>query len=368
MGWLVWNPWGIPALLVLVICSGMGAFVFLARPGAIQNRRLALQLFLEGFVVAALAGLTWFINDARAAIALNLTMYAFVWPKLWTYYNFLATLPTPLAQVIRPNGRRFTFLALTLLASLTVFLWPGAYVGGAVPHPDGGFTILPGTMFLPMMQAWGVMWLVGLSFSISALRNARTGTSRQQARAYLIAFGTRDIAFFAITIALSVVAPTSPWFIWWFMAFPTTWIVYPLLVGYGILRHQLFGIDVKVRFAVRHTTLMGAGALVFFLATESLENLVEARMGQGIGLVAALAFTYAARPMRGLADNLARRVAPPSLDDESTRLYRAALEGAMEDGEITHKEQSMLARLAEQLGIDGARHDALVAETRSLLA
>ncbi len=368
MQWLVWTPWGIPALLVLAVCGTMAAFIFWARPDATQNRRLALQLFIEAFVVASLAGLTWFIRDPRASVALTLTMYAFVWPKLWTYYNFLATLPTPLARLVRPQGRRFAFLAVTLACSATVFIWPEAYVGGTVAHPDGGTTVLAGTMFLPMMQAWGVMWLVGLSFSISALRHAKTATSRQQARAYLIAFGMRDVAFFAVTVALSVVPPTSPTFLWWFMAFPATWILYPLLVGYGILRHQLFGIDVKIRFAVRHTALATLAATVFVVASELLENAVEARLGQGIGLAAALLITYASRPIRGMADAVAHRVSPASGDDEPTRIYRAALEGALEDGDISDREHAVLGRLAEQLGIDSNRHEQLVRDVRTIVA
>jgi uncharacterized membrane protein YebE (DUF533 family) len=43
---------------------------------------------------------------------------------------------------------------------------------------------------------------------------------------------------------------------------------------------------------------------------------------------------------------------PEYLERRKLSVYRAALEGACEDGEITSKERSILRTLREQLGID----------------
>jgi hypothetical protein len=45
----------------------------------------------------------------------------------------------------------------------------------------------PGSAFLVIFWMWACMWIVGLSFSISALRQSRTAIRREQARVYLIA-------------------------------------------------------------------------------------------------------------------------------------------------------------------------------------
>jgi Ca2+/H+ antiporter len=76
---------------------------------------------------------------------------------------------------------------------------------------------------MPIIWMWAFMWIVGLSFSISALRQARTELRREQARAYLIAFGFRDVAFFLSAVMFTVVPPTTRYFhVGFLLAFPIT--------------------------------------------------------------------------------------------------------------------------------------------------
>lgn len=367
---LVWTPWAIPAIAVLVFAWAMAAFVFFARPGRAANRRLALQLFLEGFVVSGLAGVTWLIDDAAIVWAITGAATFLVWPKLWAYFNFLATLPTPLARVLHGTWRLRVFLALTLVAGLSWFLWPELYYVSVVPAPWAPWAAVPGPGFFFIMKMWAIMWLIGLAFSLSAVRHAPSDIARRQAKAYLLAFGTRDVLFAGVTIGLTLVPPTSPWFLPIFMLFPLIWVLYVPLVGYGILRTQLFDIDLKIKIGIERSTIVGAFAVAFWLGGELLERMIPVD-GPILGLAAAGALALAFRPLQRGAERLADTVmpgvkqTPDYADARKHEVYRAAIEGALADGDVTDKERAMLRRLRETLGIGETDAGALESDARA---
>ena len=84
-----------------------------------------------------------------------------------------------------------------------------------------------------------------------------------------------------------------------------------------------------------------------------------------MGLLAALAIVAALRPMqrfaKGVADRVMRGVedTPAYLEVRKLEVYRAALEGAIQDGIITDKERAILARLRDQLAIPPEAADAV---------
>ncbi|MEX0893635.1 MAG: hypothetical protein WEB88_15830, partial [Gemmatimonadota bacterium] len=348
-------------------------FVYRSRPERTQNRRLALQLVVEAVVVSILGGVVWFIADAGAVRALTLIAFFLVWPKLWTYYSFLATLDTPLARPLQPRRRLNALLAATLLAAMSVLVWPEWYVGAVAYWPAvGGLHPAPGTGFVPMFWMWGLMWLVGLSLSISALRQARTILRRRQARAFLIAFGTRDISFVLTVALLTVVPPTNPYIHWVLLLFSLTWLVYLPLVGYGILKHQLFDIDLRVKRTVQRSTVLGSFAGAFFIGGEAFEQILPVD-GFVLGILAATAVALAFRPLQRLAERVAER-AVPGVDESADYLterrfevYRDAIEGALADGSISQRERAILGKLQESLGIEPAAARRIEAEVQSVL-
>lgn len=370
---LQWTPFALPGLAVLVSGLVLAWFVYRFRPDRIQNRRLALQLLFEAPVVGILSGGVWILTDSDAVRVLTLAANVLVWPKLWTYYSFLATLDTPLARPLRSRGRLTALLAATLLAALTVLIWPEWYGGevGYWPAVDG-LHLAPGTAFVPIFWMWGLMWLVGLSFSISALRSARTALRREQARAFLIAFGTRDISFLFVVAFLTFVPPTNPHFHWVFVLFPAIWLAYFPLVVYGILKHQLFDIDLRIKRTVQRSTVLGSFAGAFFLGGEALEEIVPLD-GFLLGLLAAAAVAAAFRPLQRMAERLADRLMPgvdpsPSyLADRKHEVYRDAVEAAGADGAITERERTILGKLRESLGVESAAAAEIEAQVRAVL-
>lgn len=371
---LQWTPYALPGLVVLVFGLFLAWFVYKSRPDRVQNRRLALQLLLEALVVSILSGAVWIFTDPGVVRYLTLAANVLVWPKLWTYYSFLATLDTPLARPIRSRRRLNVLLGATLLAALTVVIWPHWYGGEVAYWPAvDGLHMAPGTAFVPIFWMWGLMWLVGLSFSISALRQAQTALRREQARAFLIAFGTRDIAFLWVVAFLTFVPPTYAHFHWVFVIFPMIWLTYFPLVAYGILKHQLFDIDLRLKRTVQRSTVLGSFAGAFFIGGEALEQVVPAD-GFLLGLLAAAAVGAAFRPLQRFTERFADRLMPGVsgstlyLMERKHQVYRDALEGAMVDGSISERERAILRKVRESLDVEEPIAARIEAEVKAVLS
>jgi hypothetical protein len=129
------------------------------------------------------------------------------------------------------------------------------------------------------------------------------------------------------------------------------------LLAYGVLRGQLFDIDLRIRIAVEHGTVGGLIAGSFFLVSQVLEAAFPVE-GFVQGAVMALVIAALLRPVQLLARRFTERLMPQVSADDAylTRrkldVYRGALEAALESPEITDAERGLLRRLRERLGID----------------
>lgn len=355
---LNWTPWAVPGLLVFFGGLALAWFVYRSRPDRWQNRVLALQLICEAIAIGFLGGAPWIIADAGTARLLGLVAMFVIWPKLWTYYSFLATLDTPLARPLNRPGVLSGLLAFTLLAGLTVVFRPDWYGGEAVWWPAvRGYDMTAGTAFIPVLWLWVAMWIVGLAFSVSAVRHARSDIHRDQARAYLAAFGFRDVGFALSAVLFTFVPHDLPYFHWLFMLFPTVWLVYYPLVTWGILKHQLFDIELRLKRGVERSVIAAAIAGVFFVLSYALEQFVSANnFVLGLAMAAAIALVF--RPLQRTAERFADRLMPgvdtseAYLEERRHEVYRNAVEAALQDGSVSDRERAILDRLRESLGVD----------------
>lgn len=160
----------------------------------------------------------------------------------------------------------------------------------------------------------------------------------------------------------------------WFFVFGTlhaTWVVMMgLLLVFAAVRYQLFGIELHAKRVVTSGSVaafIGAG---FFIASESIEqlipttNLVESLAG---GALVSLGLFPVMKGTRRLADRLLPGVQQDAAYVEARRheLYRAALESAYYDDEVTDRERRVVETLRERLGIGVEEARALEAEIRS---
>ena len=357
---LKWTPWALPGYAVFFGGFALAYFIYKSRPDRMQNRILAIQIAFEAIAVGFIGGVQWMFTDARIVALLGYASLFIVWPKLWTYYRFLATLDTPLARPLTPRVLRLLLIA-TLIAGSTVFLRPEWYGSEVIFWPPvGGLHMPPGTAFLVIIWMWAIMWIVGLSFSISALRHSRTAIRREQARAYLIAFGFRDIAFLLSAILFTVVSPTAKYFhVAFLLAFPITWLIYYPLVAWGILKHQLFDIELRLKRGLQKSVIAAVIAGAFFIGTYALERFISVN-NFVVGLIAAGLVTLAIQPLQRMAAKLADAMMPgvgtseDYLAERKHEVYRNAIEAAMQDGTVTQKERAILAQLRMSLSVTEA--------------
>ncbi len=135
------------------------------------------------------------------------------------------------------------------------------------------------------------------------------------------------------------------------------------IMAYAVLRASLFGIDLKVRWAISKSTLAAVFIAVFFVASEAAQQFFGEALGsQYVGILAAGALVFTFAPLSCLADRIAQNAVPvagaPVGGGPGRRLaeqdHATTLAAAMRDGRITPEEEMALARLADQAGLNVA--------------
>jgi hypothetical protein len=141
-------------------------------------------------------------------------------------------------------------------------------------------------------------------------------------------------------------------------------VVVVLVVAYAVVRHQMLGVDLKVRWGISKTTVAAAFIGAFFVVSEGaaafFEDRTDSRM---LGIAAAGALVFAIAPLQRVADRIAEKAVPvaasspapapaPSVaPDRALLAYRAAVHAALADGRMTPAEEDHLAEVAHQLAL-----------------
>lgn len=148
-------------------------------------------------------------------------------------------------------------------------------------------------------------------------------------------------------------------------------IVAVLVIAYGILRHQLLGIDLTVKRGIRRSTIAAIFIAVFFIVSEAAQVVFAGVVGsQILGIIAAGALVFALAPLQRFARSVADAAMPHAQDpdamddDERITVYRRQAEVAWADGALSADERALLDELRDQLGIDAE----VVSEVESKVA
>ena len=369
---LVWTWWGVPGTFALV-AAWCCAFVSLrTNPGRTLNQRLSLILILEGLYIAGTSGPLFFFDNPTIVRTLATVGTAIMLALPFQYLSFLAVaLDTPLVAPFR--SRKATVLLGLASTGAIIF---------AIANPHMFVTDLyrPGWApwnfrYAELAQRWvqllGIVYLFGLVAAVTVYIRARKGSvARNRAKWYAIAFGFRDVIIGIVQILHPTLRPVPFWgdFVY-NPGFSIVFSAYILLLAYAVLRFQLFKIDLKVKFALQQSTV---GALViggFIVGSEVLESFVPVS-GTALNIFVAITILVVLRPIQGLAlrmtNGLMRSVqnTPEYLDVRRLEVYRAALEGALQDGIVTDKERGILDQIRDDLGISPGAAFALEKELK----
>ena len=146
----------------------------------------------------------------------------------------------------------------------------------------------------------------------------------------------------------------------------------PILATYGLLRHQLLGVDVRLKWTIRRGTLAAIFVAAFLIVAQLIQNVASARLGYVAGAISAALLLFALAPLQDLtrrfADAALPRVHDPRGAPPARRLdaYRQAVELVLADGTLTPYKERALAALADELGIGAV--ESLEVRDRALAA
>jgi len=352
------HPLAILALTTVLLCWGLSALLFrTGMPGSV-GRRLAVLLFLEGLTLGSSgAGISYWFVSPEAVFAQHPWL---IWLLSVVHFfgdtAMLALYPPFLAMALRtklvrpfanPRVQGLLAVAAATLFALTLFAPPR--FGEAV-----------------LYVAMASLFLFALVASINAWYLS-AGLERARARIFAFAFGFRDICWTFVYAAalvpiwfIGLVTPQMSgepfWDLHSLVYICGTLVAVPL-IAYGILRTQLFDIDLRIRWTIKQTTVAAALLTVVFLVSEGASAFLSAELGNVAGLLAAAVVMFFLAPLQRFAERVASTAMPKTQNTpeyatfRKMQVYETAVAEALHGGGISAKERSLLNRLRESFGI-----------------
>jgi len=357
-----WQVIGVIGLVAIAQCWVLAVVLFrVGAPGSMA-RQLGLLLVVEG-VTLVTAGYPEYALGFTDSIYAEHPLYGQIGFVLHTfgdsamialYPPFLAmALQSPLTRPFKgKRGRMGSAIAATAL-----------FIAVQLSPLEIGATLL----YFSLSLLFGFALVASLHTWLSA----EPGIARTRAGVFAAAFGLRDICW-------GLVYGASIWFIWigTYMASNVetamdqpvkliyamgTLIAVPV-IAYGILRTQLFDIDLRIRWTLKQSTIAGIFFALMFLISEGASVFFSAELGNVAGLLAAAVVMFFLAPLQRFAERVASRAMPNTKDTpeyvsyRKMKVYEAAVAEALQEGGISPKERSLLMRLRDSLGIP--EHDA----------
>jgi hypothetical protein len=367
---LGWSWWAVPSVVTL-LAAWLGAVVLMrTRADRPVNRRLSLVLVLEGLFIGCSSGFVLLVDNSQAVFVLGVIATATMVALIPQYLSFLSILQIPLVAPFRkPHALPLLVLASVAGAAFVV-VFSDRFV--AEPYQPGwapwNYQLLPWGQWASQLH--GLAGIFGLIVALMTYFTAPLGSLRRaRAKWFAVAFGLRDAYVGVFQPLYPVVRPVEFWgdFVY-NPGLGGIYLLYVLLLTYGVLQAQLFDIQLRLKFALRHSTVAAFITVSFFVGAELLEEFIPVDSIL-LGVLGAGLCVLALRPIKMVAEKLANRVmedvedTPAYLAGRKLEVYRAALEGVFEDDVVTEKERRILAGLQENLGIsdeDAARLEAEV--------
>ena len=358
MPMLVGDPRGVLALIAVTMCWVLAVVLFRVGNHGSIARKLSLLLIIEGVTLGSSSSLDYLLvspadfwtGHPRLASAGLLIHTIGDCGMLFLYPAFLAAaLRTPLTSPFADKRVQMALAGVSVVLAFLVMLTP-LQIGGALLYV--ALLLVFGFALVASLQAW----------------RAASGATRTKALMFVLAFGFRDACWgFVYGIAVwelwtgTYAFVAEPVQLRYFFYMLGTLVAVPLLT-YGILRNQLFDIDLRIRWTIKQSTLAAAILSIIFLISEAASQFLSAELGNILGLLAAAVVMFFLAPLQRFAERVASAAMPNTQNTPAyvayrkMQVYEAAVTEAQQDGGISNKERALLARLRDSLGI--TEHDA----------
>jgi hypothetical protein len=348
---------GIPAAL---IAWGFALYVFVVAPPSRGARWLTAMLIIDGLAVITSYDNLLYTNPFLESLGLPgippVLHQVSDWALVAVYLPFLGmTLNSPLVKPLKHPVIGRCILTGGLAIALLIFFLP--------PQVRQQFNI-PFYVVICIVLTWG------FAAAVHSWYIASSEAERERARAFTFAFGARDVLWtFTFGVYLFYylgIVGTGTWEIdekanAFGIIVPLFYelavIVYVPLVAYGVLRVQLFDVDLRIKRTLRRGTVAAAFVATFFVVSELAANYLSSQFGTVLGVLGTGALVFFLDPIQRAAERLANAAMPNTVDTpeyESFRklqVYDSALRAALEDGHISQRQRRVLDSMIESLGI-----------------
>lgn len=374
------NAYAVPEFLGFVGSALVAALVYFSRPRQAANRRLALVLFVQGlyFLSRGLGRMTDSTSEAAAYAWLTASSVAFA-SVPFLYLHFLATLETVLVRPLRTRVGQALMWAGGVASTLLALLRPELFIREVFRNVLGTWVSRLGPWWIPRTIFESAIFVFGFVVALATFLQAPRGTiARKRAKAYAIAFGVHDLLILIRFLIVSPVAQFSedPLLLNIAVIAPgLTSALFAALLGYGILRTQLFDIDLRIKYGIRQGTVYAVFVAVFFAASEGTKEFVQNETQSIIlGVFVASLLVFVLAPLQIFAERVSSLAMPgvaataQYLTFRKFEVYKEALETILRDGEITTRERAVLAGLQRKLGIHAKDAEALERDVRTAVA
>jgi hypothetical protein len=339
---------GVPASFV---AFGFALYVFVVAPGTLASRMLVAMLITDGIAVISSYQNSYTVNALLGTDFLpwgrihQASDYALV----FIYLPFLGlTLNSPLVAPLKGKNARTLLLLTGAISAFAMFVLPETILR----FLQAGFYVV-----ICVVLAWGFVaamhsWYVATSEAV-----------RARARAFTMAFGLRDVcwtATFAVTAAVEfevlqatdAIKAVTP------SVYAGVLILYVPLVAYGMLRTQLFDVDLRIKRTLKRSTVAASFLAAFFLVSELAATYLSDLFGTLLGIAGASGLVFFLAPIQRMAERVSDAAMPgtqatPEYEAyRKLQVYEAAVQAAVEEGGISAHHRRILDSLVQSLGID----------------
>jgi len=344
---------GVITLSAVLLCWSLAVVLFRVSVSGSVARKLSVLLFFEGLTLGTSSGI-YYIFAAGEGI---LEPYPWLEMSMTIAHSFgdcamIALYPPFLAvalqtRLTRPFARtsvQFFVVGYAVLLFLLVALGP----------EQMSWTLL----YLSMTGLFAFALIAAIHAWLSA-----QGQARSRALIFVLAFGFRDICWgFLYLAVIRLVWEVE-------LGFPefVLDIIYPLgtliavpLIAYGILRTQLFDIDLRIRWTIKQSTVAGVFVAVMFVISEGASQFLSGELGNVFGLLAAGVLMFFLAPLQRFAERVASAAMPNTKNTpeyaafRKMQVYEAAFAEAMHEDGISDRERTLLVRLRDSLEISAS--------------
>jgi len=361
---------GILALIAVLLSWALAALLYrIGTPGSVA-RKLAVLLVFEGITLGSSDA---FFN-LLASPADVFQQYPWLGTAQHIIHHFgdcvmLALYPPFLAAALqtrltRPFGRKKMRVVLALLSAVLFFVVMFGPMRISVSLLYLAMTLVFVFTFVASIHAWYIA----------------TGAARSRALIFAIAFGFRDICW--------VIIYGDGIRLLWFRpellesyTIPSYYIVYTLgtlfavpLIAYGILRTQLFDLDLRIRWTIKQSTVAGMFVAVMFVISEGASQVLSDELGTVAGLLAAGVLMFFLTPLQHFAERVASTAMPNTQNTpeyaafRKMQVYEAALAEAQHEDGISGRERALLVRLRDSLEISASDAQAIEDELQAAVS